>query len=54
MEEAHRIHKEVAWGWMALMPPLIRAARDAIVASLPPRGRVVTPWSLRARNDWSA
>lgn len=54
MEEAHRIHKDVAWGWMALMPGLLRVGRDGIVKALPPRDRVVTPWSLRARNDWSA
>ena len=54
MEEAHRIHKDVAWGWMALLPPLIRAVRDGIANILPPRDRVVTPWSLRAPHDWSA
>ncbi len=54
MEETHRIHKDVAWGWLALARKAARAARARLSAVLPPRDRVVTPWSLRAPRDWSA
>lgn len=54
MEEAHRIHKEVAWGWVSALPPLAAALRQAIVRILPPRDRVTTPWNLRASRDWTA
>ena len=54
MEEAHRIHKDVAWGWTSLVGRFLRNVRAEIAAALPPRGRVVTPWSLRAHDDWTA
>lgn len=54
MEESHRIHKDVTWGWVALVPPALSAIRRALVAALPPRDRVTTPWSLRASRDWTA
>ena len=54
MEEAHRIHKDAAWGWFVVIPPVAAAVRRAVVAALPPRGHVVTPWSVRASRDWTA
>ncbi|MGA0543745.1 hypothetical protein ACO2Q1_00565 [Brevundimonas sp. VNH65] len=54
MEEAHRIHKDVAWGWVAALQPLPAALGRAIRGVLPPRDRVTTPWSLRASRDWTA
>lgn len=54
MEEAHRVHKDVAWSWVKLAVAAARSARTKALAGLPPRDRVVTPWSPRATRDWSA
>ena len=54
MEDAHRIHKDVAWGWVAALIPLAAALVRAVKAQIPPRDRVTTPWSLRASRDWTA
>ena len=49
MEEAHRVHKDIEWGWMALF--VSAAAR---LRRRKPRVDAVTPWSRHSPTGWSA
>jgi MYXO-CTERM domain-containing protein len=49
MEEAHRTHKEPAWGWVGLALSAITRLRRR-----KPRVDAVTPWSRRSPAGWSA
>ncbi len=57
MEEMHRNHKEPAWGWVGVLLSLLdgfpqtRARKPAARRS---EATVVTPWSHRSPNGWSA
>lgn len=51
MEEAHHTHKEPAWGWLAA---LAEWRRSRTRRALTRERHVVTPWSLRAYDDWTA
>lgn len=42
MEEVHRIHKELAWGWAGLLNDWRRSRTRARIRK--PQ-RIVTPWS---------
>lgn len=49
MEEVHHVHKETT-GWVAVL----RDWRESRTRRDQRERRVATPWSLRARDDWSA
>ncbi|GAA0645013.1 hypothetical protein GGR12_002962 [Brevundimonas lenta] len=51
MEEMHRTHKELTWGWAALLDDWRKSRTRQRVR----RTRtVVTPWSTHSPNGWSA
>jgi len=51
VEEMHRTHKEVTFGWFAIVLDALDRSRSR--APRTPSG-VVTPWSANAPRGWSA
>lgn len=57
MEEVHQMHKDTAWGWLAVVLAVLDGFPKRRARARTQRRRstaVVTPWSHHSPSGWSA